>query len=79
MIPHGVPPCTCDASGEQPECPIHGYEAVIERVEAERDWLREWAEAQCRLRAREYERASDMEPRSISDDEAWALYGPDAQ
>jgi hypothetical protein len=25
--------CTCDAGGERPTCPLHGYEAVIARLQ----------------------------------------------
>lgn len=37
---HGDPGCKCDADGEHPECPHHGYEAVIARLTEENERLR---------------------------------------
>lgn len=36
---HFSPGCTCTAGGENPECPHHGYEAVIRRLRAALDRL----------------------------------------
>lgn len=34
-VPHGTGRCTCTAEGEDPHCPHHGYEAVIQRLRHE--------------------------------------------
>jgi hypothetical protein len=39
--------CTCDASGEDPHCPHHGYEAVIARFEAALTEINDFAAAHC--------------------------------
>lgn len=39
MPRHGEPPCTCDADGEHPQCPVHGYEIVIQRLRRENESL----------------------------------------
>lgn len=36
---HGEPPCVCTDAGEDPQCPIHGYEAVIRRLREENERL----------------------------------------
>lgn len=38
---HFGPGCTCTTAGEMPECPDHGYEAVIWRLRVECDRYRE--------------------------------------
>jgi hypothetical protein len=42
---HGEPPCVCTDAGEDPRCPVHGYEAVIRRLRDENDELRELLDA----------------------------------
>jgi hypothetical protein len=39
-VEHGSAGCSCDGAGEDPRCQFHGYEAVIRRLEEERDALR---------------------------------------
>jgi len=38
--PHFIDGCTCTDAGEDPECPHHGYEAIIRRLEDECERLR---------------------------------------
>jgi hypothetical protein len=53
-VPHGTDTCTCGPGGEQPECPHHGYEAVIARLRDALDTIREEA-----LQAEHYGRPID--------------------
>jgi hypothetical protein len=40
-VRHGEPPCVCTDAGEDPHCPIHGYEAVIRRLRDENERLQD--------------------------------------
>lgn len=47
-VPHGTGRCICDSMGEHPECPHHGYEAVIYRMRSEIERLRDWIDTEGR-------------------------------